>query len=36
MTDTDGLGCFACPEGENIFAEGLSLVILLCGLLTGH
>ena len=36
MTDTDGLGCFACPEVENTFAEGLSLVILRCDLLTGH
>jgi hypothetical protein len=36
MTDTDGVGCVACPDGGNTCAEGLFLVILRRVLLTGN
>jgi hypothetical protein len=35
MMDMDGMGCFACTDRENSFAEGLFLVILHRVLLTG-
>jgi hypothetical protein len=36
MVDTDSVGCFACPDGENTIEEGLFLAIVHCVLLTGN